>query len=163
MKVLTGIVLINTPLFPVLMRAASLNLEYSVCLHTHTWDFNNSSLWLQGLELHINIKFIILLQDKLVGVVVNVFFSWNICAEQTSLKVNVGWNSTISPLEYLQKTLELARYFACRFFRAVSSVKTSDFSSCLLPLVCFACYSLQLHFLWRFLTTFTCYFCAEVL
>lgn len=43
-KVLTGIVLINTPLFSVLMRAAPLSLEYFVCLHTHTWDFNNSSL-----------------------------------------------------------------------------------------------------------------------
>lgn len=72
------------------MRAAALNLEYSVYLHTYMWDFNNSSLRLQGLELHVNIKFIILLQDKLVGVVVNVLFSWNICAAQTSLKGNVG-------------------------------------------------------------------------
>lgn len=72
------------------MRAAPLNLEYPVCLHTRTWVFNNSSLWLQGLELRVNIKFIILLQDRLVGVVVNVFFCRNICAEQTSLKANVG-------------------------------------------------------------------------
>lgn len=98
----------HTP-FSALMRAAPLSLEYSVCLHTGTCGILTTlPSWLQGLELHVNIKFIILLQDKLVGVVVNVFFSWNICAEQTGLKVNVGWNSTIKvPWSIYTKPLSL--------------------------------------------------------
>lgn len=151
MKVLTGIVLINIPLFSALMRAAPLNLEYSVCVHTDTWDFNNSSLWLQGLELHISFKFIILLQDKLVGVVVNVFFSWNICAEQTSLKVNVGWNSTIKvPWSICRKPLSLQDILAACSSGLSAGLKQVIFFSCLLSLVCFACSSLELHFLCRF-------------
>lgn len=106
MQVLSIVVQIYTYTLSFVMIAALLNLEAthavllylsqrSLCLHTCTSFFNNYSLWLQGLELHVNIKFTILLQDKLVLVLVNVSFCWNICAEQTSLMANVGWNSTI--------------------------------------------------------------------
>lgn len=153
----------HTP-FSVLMRAAPLNLEYSVCLHTCTWDFNNSSLWLQGLELRENIKFIILLQDKLVGVVVNVFFSWNICAEQTSLKVNVGWNSTIGvPWSICTKPLSLQNILPAASLGLSAVLKQVIFLLVSYPSFALLVKSLELHFLRRFLITLTCNFGAEVL
>lgn len=145
------------------MRAAPLSLEYSVCLHIHPWDFNNSSLWLQGLELHVNIKFIILLQDKLVGVVVNILFSWNICAEQTSLKVNVGWNSTIKvPWSICTKSLSLQNILPAGSL-GLSAVLKQVIFLVSYPSFALLVTSLELHFLCRFLMTFTCYFWAEVL